>query len=61
MTAKEKAAVEGVERAWDFWLGQHPVSVPEIIEEAIKKAFAAWLDEHSDEIVAAIAARGSED
>jgi hypothetical protein len=29
--------------------------VPEIIEAAAVKAFREWLDEHSDEIIAAIA------
>lgn len=54
---KEDATAKGVADSWDFWLEQHPVSVPEIIEEAVEKAFTKWLDAHADEIVAAIAKR----
>jgi hypothetical protein len=53
--SRESKVAEGVQDAWDFWLSQHPVTVPEIIEAAAVKAFREWLDEHSDEIIAAIA------
>lgn len=52
---KEDAASDGIERAWDFWLSQHPISVPEIIQEAVEKVVRRWLDDHSDEIIAAVA------
>jgi hypothetical protein len=41
---KHEIAAEGVRDAWDFWLSQHPVSVPEIIAEAVGRAFTAWLE-----------------
>jgi hypothetical protein len=29
--------------AFDFWLSQHPISFPEMIETAIEKSFSDWL------------------
>lgn len=55
--AKDRDAIEGVQSSWDFWLDQHPVSVPEIIEEAVKKAFTAFLEKHKAEVLEAIAKR----
>ncbi len=49
--AKDPDTKKGVEAAWDFWLSQHDVSVPEIIKEAVKEAFGAWLNAHTDEIL----------
>jgi hypothetical protein len=46
------ATQAGVQDAWDFWLSQHPVSVSEMIEDAVRAAVTAWLDEHSDAILA---------
>jgi len=34
---------EGVEEAWVYWLSQHPISVPETIEAAVKTAVNQWL------------------
>jgi hypothetical protein len=32
--------------AFDFWLSQHPISFPEMIETAIEKSFSDWLMNH---------------
>ena len=52
---KLNATAEGVRDAFDFWLSQHNVSVPDIFELAIRAAVSAWLDDHAEEIVEAIA------
>jgi hypothetical protein len=49
---KLSATAEGVSDAFGFWLSQHPISVPEIIEQAISKTFEKWLDDNGEEIVA---------
>jgi hypothetical protein len=54
--AKSTAVQEGVREAWDFWLSQHPVSVPDIIQEAIKQAVTTWFDAHTDELLETLAA-----
>lgn len=54
---KTSKTAEGVEDAWAWWLSQHPESVPEIIESAIKKAFSEWLERNKADVIAAIAAR----
>ena len=54
---KYEATRQGVKDAWDFWFSQHPVSVPEIIQDAVKVAVREWLDEHSAEILEAISRR----
>lgn len=41
----------GVTEAWDFWLSQHPISVPELIEKAVRDATTAWLDQHGEDIL----------
>jgi hypothetical protein len=46
---------KGVEDAWSCWLYDHPVSVPEIIEDAVAKAVTDWIDQHSQELIEAIA------
>jgi len=48
---KDTDAKKGVESAWDFWLRQHDVSVPDIIETAIKETFDTWLAVHTDDIM----------
>jgi hypothetical protein len=37
-------------------LSQHPVSVGDLIEQAVRTAVTEWLDAHGEEIYAAIAA-----
>jgi len=51
---KDTDAKKGVEAAWDFWLSQHDVSVPDIIEMAIKETFGGWLAAHTDDIMARV-------
>lgn len=46
--SKETETKEGVEAAWDFWLSQHDISTPEIIKEAIKESFRAFLNDNSE-------------
>jgi hypothetical protein len=55
--------VQGVADAWDFYLSQHDVSVPEMIERSIQVSLTKWLDANTDLILAAIqrSARGLED
>ena len=36
----------GVRDSWDYWLSQHPVSVPVLIESAVRAAVFEWLTEH---------------
>jgi|KBSMisStaDraftv2_1062788.scaffolds.fasta_scaffold1279853_2 hypothetical protein len=48
------ATKEGVAEAFDFWLSQHPLTIGDIIEEAISKSLTEWLNEHSDEVIEAI-------
>lgn len=55
------STAKGVADAWDFWLSQHDVTVPDCIIEAVKAAFTAWLDRNRDEVVAAIAGRVASD
>lgn len=49
------ALTDGVRRAWDGYLAEHGVTVPDLIESAVQAAWREWLAEHTDEIVAAIA------
>lgn len=49
----------GVSGAWDFWLSQHEISVPETIEAAVQTAFRQWLDSNSNEIMDRIADKAS--
>lgn len=40
-----------VRDAWDFWLSQHDISVPEPIHDAVREAVTAWLDEHGPDLL----------
>jgi hypothetical protein len=55
MSTRLNSVSKGVSDAWDFWLSQHDISVPEIIELAVNQAVAAWFDDHTDELIEAIA------
>jgi hypothetical protein len=55
VTAKQQGISEGVRDAWDFWLSQHDVSVPEIIHGAVESAVALWLNWNTEQVIAAIA------
>lgn len=59
-----RATTEGVAEAWTYWLNQHPISVPELIERAVEKAVDVWMDANADKLITAIAeaiAKRSED
>ncbi|MGP0063308.1 MAG: hypothetical protein ACLQGP_06850 [Isosphaeraceae bacterium] len=43
----------GVADAWDTYLNEHNVSVPQLIEGAIVKAVTKWLEAREDEIIEA--------
>ncbi|WP_446218805.1 hypothetical protein [Micromonospora sp. IBHARD004] len=47
----------GVADAFDFWLSQHDVTVPQAIEDAAERAITNWLNAHADELIEAIAAK----
>lgn len=59
MSDKLNDITKGVADSWDFWLSQHDYSVPDRIEDAVKSAFSRWLDDHTAELIAAIADRNS--
>lgn len=50
-----KSIRAGVDDAVFFWMSQHPVSMADFFKDSIEAAVTKWVDEHSDEIVAAIA------
>jgi hypothetical protein len=52
---RHDAITKGVTDAWDFWLSQHDVTVPDTIEAAVSTATRAWLDGHTPELIEAIA------
>lgn len=55
--SRSRATTEGVAEAWVYWLDQHPVSVPELIHDAVTKAVTSWLNQHSEDLIDAIARR----
>ena len=42
---------KGVTDAFDFWLSQHEVSFPNLLEDVIQRVFQQWLNEHEDDIL----------
>lgn len=54
-STNQQAIVNGVGAAWDAWLSQHEVTVPNCIEYAVQNAFAEWLTEHTGALIEAIA------
>ena len=56
-TIEEKEIREGVTEAFDFWLSQHDISFPDLLEEAIKQAFREWLNDHEGVVLAMIEER----
>lgn len=48
---------DGAAEAFAFWLSQHDVTVPQVIEDAAERAITAWLNAHTDELIEAIAAK----
>lgn len=59
INTRTDATIKAVTDSWDFWLSQHPLTVPHCIESAVRDAMKAWLDEHKDEIIAAIATKAA--
>jgi hypothetical protein len=55
--AKLSETAKGVESAFDFWLSQHDISVPQMFEEAIERAVTNWLGDNEDQIIEAIATK----
>jgi hypothetical protein len=56
MTDRHAQASEAIRDSWDFWLSQHPVSLGDIITDAVKDATAKWLGSNTDELLNRIAA-----
>jgi hypothetical protein len=52
VTDKANATKAGVADSWDHWLEQHPVSVGELIEGAVKAAVNEWLNRHGEAVFA---------
>ena len=55
MSDRHTQASEAIRGSWDFWLSQHPVSVGDIITDAVKAAAAEWLASNKDELLNRIA------
>ena len=55
MTTEHDAIAKGVTDAWDSWLSQHDISVPDTIEVAVRGAVYVWLDIHTPTLIEAIA------
>lgn len=53
--SKDTDTSRGVEKAWDFWLSQHDVSVPELIEAAIERSVLRWMDSNTEVILERVA------
>jgi dihydroneopterin aldolase len=62
MSASEEldAVTAGVRDAWDFWLSQHDVSVPDRIEDAVRSAVEQWMNDNADRLIERIAERVAE-
>jgi hypothetical protein len=41
-----QAVREGVRDAFGFWMSQHNISFPDLIERAIKEAMKEYLNDH---------------
>jgi hypothetical protein len=54
-TARCKATTKGVTDAWDLWLSQHDITVPDCIEAAATAAVRGWLIDNTPELIKAIA------
>ncbi|MBQ1060047.1 hypothetical protein [Micromonospora sp. C41] len=56
-TIRPEQIREGVGEAFGFWLSQHDVTVPTVIEDAAERAITNWLNAHTEELIEAIAAK----
>jgi hypothetical protein len=52
---KPDSIQKGVYEAFSDWLSNHEISFPQLLEDAIGRVFAEWAEDHSTEIIAAIA------
>jgi hypothetical protein len=52
---KDQATIKGVSQAWEYYIADHPVIIPDMIEAAITKTFSEWLEGHSEELIQKIA------
>lgn len=52
----ESKVQKGVQQAMAMWLHEHPVSMGDIMEAAIKEAVTKWLDANEDELLTKLAA-----
>lgn len=59
MSEHHARATEAIRDAWGFWLHQHPVSLGDIISDAVKTAVAEWLTSNTDELLNRIAAEAA--
>jgi len=55
VTIPPDAVTKGVTDSFDFWLSQHDISTPEVIQAGVERSISGWLASHSDELIAAIA------
>ena len=55
MSDRHTQAAEAIRDSWDFWLSQHPVTVGDLIEAAVRGATDAWLKANTDELLDRIA------
>ncbi len=56
MSDRDAQASEAIRDAWGFWLSRHPVSLGDIITDAVKAAAAEWLASNTHELLNRIAA-----
>lgn len=61
MTTKDEATMLGVRNAWDFWLSDRPISTWQCMVDGVEAAFKAWLNEHTLELIEAIADRAADE
>ena len=59
MTDRHAQASEAIRDSWDFWLSQHPVSLGDMITDAVKAATGEWLASNADELLDRIARAGA--
>jgi hypothetical protein len=55
MKIDSESVKEGITDGFFIWAQEHCVSFPNMMEAAIREAFTEWLENHSTEIIAAIA------
>jgi hypothetical protein len=58
-TMKLDSVAKGVADSLDFWLQQLEVSLPELLKRTTADVLSKWLEEHSAEIIEAIAKKTS--